>query len=73
MSEEKEKEILEVGTITFSFPITRDEADAVLNKPKSTLAKKLRRYMMAILKAGATKMLETKQEEEVKNCKLDIE
>ena len=69
----EEKESLEVGRLSFAFPITRDEADAVINKPKSLVARKLKKYMYSILKAGAKKMLETSTDEEVKNCKLDIE
>lgn len=68
-----EHKTIEVGRINFGFTITRDEADAVINKPKGTVARKLRKYMISILKTGCKKMLETKPDEDVKNCKLDIE
>lgn len=77
MSEE-EKQIeegtqMEIGRISFAFTITRDEADAVINKPKGIVARKLRKYMISVLKAGCKKMLESKPDEEVKNCKVKIE
>lgn len=68
-----EHKTIEVGRISFGFTITRDEADAVINKPKGTVARKLRKYMISILKTGCKKMLETKPDENVNNCKLDIE
>lgn len=75
MSDEMEikEKTIEVGRINFGFTITRDEADAVMNKPKGSVARKLRKYMISILKAGCKKMLETKPDETVNNCKLDIE
>lgn len=69
----EEKQSMEVGRISFAFNITRDEAKAVLNKPKSLVARKLKKYMVSILKAAAEKMLATKEDEEVKNCKLEVE
>lgn len=75
MSDELEikEKTIEVGRISFGFTITRDEADAVINKPKGTIARKLRKYMISILKAGCKKMLETNPEENVNNCEVDIE
>lgn len=70
---EEQKEIIEVGYISFRFPITRNEAEAIVNKPKSQVARKLKTYMRKVLEAGAKKMLESKPEEEVKNCKVKIE
>lgn len=70
---EEQKEIIEVGYISFRFPITRDEAEAIVNKPKSQVARKLKTYMRKVLEAGAKKMLETNPEEEVNNCKVEIE
>lgn len=77
MSEEKQNNIeekqIEIGRISFGFTITRDEADAVINKPKGTIARKLRKYMISILKAGCKKMLESKPEENVTECNVPIE
>lgn len=77
MSEEKQDNIeekqIEIGRINFGFTITRDEADAVINKPKGTIARKLRKYMISILKAGCKKMLESKPEENVTECNVPIE
>lgn len=70
---EIEKEVIEVGYISFRFPITRDEADAIVNKPKSQVARKLKTYMRKVLEAGAKKMLETKPEEDVKECNIPVE
>lgn len=69
----EEKQSMEIGRISFAFNITRDEAKAVLDKPKSLVARKLKKFMIAILKAGAEKMLASKEDEEVKNCKLKVE
>ena len=75
MAEEEkiEHEKIEIGRISFAFPITRDEADAVVNHPKGVVARKLRKYMCSILKAGAKQMLESKPDENVNNCKINIE
>lgn len=70
---EIKEEKMEIARINFSFAITRDEANAVINKPKGTVARKLRKYMISILKAGCKKMLETKPDENVNNCEVDIE
>lgn len=70
---EEQKEVIEVGYISFRFPITRDEAESIVNKPKSQVARKLKTYMRKVLEAGAKKMLESKPEEEVKSCKVKIE
>lgn len=69
----EEKQSMEVGRISFAFNITRDEAEAVVHRSKSLVARKLRKYMLSILKAGAEKMLASKKDEEVKNCKLEVE
>lgn len=75
MSDELEmkEESIEIARINFSFAITRDEANAVMNKPKGSIARKLRKYMISILKAGCKKMLETDPEENVNNCEVNIE
>lgn len=70
---EIKEEKIEVAKINFGFAITRDEADAVINKPKGTVARKLRKYMISILKAGCKKMLESKPDEDVKNCEVKTE
>lgn len=70
---EEQKEVIEVGYISFRFPITRDEAEAIVNKPKSQVARKLKTYVRKILEAGAKKMLESKPEEDVKECNIPIE
>lgn len=67
----KEKKI-EVAAIHFAFTITMDEAKALIKKPNSLVAKELRKYVIAVLKAGAQKMLDTKGEEIVNDCKVDI-
>lgn len=67
-----EKEVIEVGYISFKFPITRDEANAIVNKPKSQVARKLKTYIRRVLEAGAKKMLETTPEENVSKCNIEI-
>lgn len=69
----KEGTQMEIGRVSFAFNLTRDEADKIINHPKHPVAKKLRRYMKSILEAAAKKMLESKPEEIVKDCKLNIE
>lgn len=61
---------IEVGFIHFKFPITRDEADAVINKKNSTVARKMKSYVNALLKAGCQKFLDSDPDKDVKNCKI---
>lgn len=61
---------IEVGFIHFKFPITRDEADAVINKKGSIVARKMKRYVNSLLCAGCKKFLESSPDEDVKNCKI---
>lgn len=67
-----DKETLEIAKVTFSFTFTRDEAEKFIHKPKSQVARKLRQYMCKIFEAAAKKMLESKPEDIVKECKVDI-
>lgn len=64
---------IEIGKISFTFTITRDEADAVINKPRTKIAKNMRRYMLKILEESAKKFLESDKNENVKNCKINID
>lgn len=66
MKEEK----IEVGFIHFKFPITRDEANAVINQKGSIVARKMKKYVNALLQAGCKKFLESSPDEDVKNCKI---
>ena len=61
---------IEVGFIHFKFPVTRDEADAVVNKKGSIIARKMKRYVNSLLCAGCEKFLESNPDEDVKNCKI---
>ena len=61
---------IEVGFIHFKFPVTRDEADAVINKKGSIVARKMKRYVNSLLCAGCKKFLESSPDEDVKNCKI---
>ena len=64
------EERIEVGFIHFKFPVTRDEADAVINKKGSMVARKMKRYVNSLLCAGCKKFLESNPDEDVKNCKI---
>ena len=64
------EEKIEVGFIHFKFPVTRDEADAVINKKGSIVARKLKRYVNSLLCAGCKKFLESNPDKDVKNCKI---
>lgn len=64
------EEKIEVGFIHFRFPITRDEANAVINQKGSIVARKMKKYVNALLQAGCKKFLESNPEEDVKNCKI---
>lgn len=68
-----DKEYIEVGYITFKFPITRDEAEMVINQPKSQVARKMKTYMRKVLEAGCKRMLASTPDEDVKKCKLELE
>lgn len=74
MEEDKQVEetSMEIASVTFTFTFTRDEADKYINKPKSQIARNLRKYMCSIFEAAAKKMLESKPDETVTNCKVDI-
>ena len=64
------EEKIEVGFIHFKFPITRDEANAVINQKGSIVARKMKKYVNSLLQAGCRKFLESNPEEDVKNCKI---
>lgn len=64
------EEKIEVGFIHFKFPITRDEANAVINQKGSVVARKMKKYVNALLQAGCKKFLESNPNEDVKNCKI---
>lgn len=64
------EEKIEVGFIHFKFPVTRDEANAVINKKGSVVARKMKKYVNALLEAGCIKFLNTNPDEDVKNCKI---
>lgn len=64
------EEKIEVGFIHFKFPVTRDEANAVINQKGSVVARKMKKYVNALLQAGCKKFLESSPEEDVKNCKI---
>ena len=64
------EEKIEVGFIHFKFPITRDEANAVINQKGSIVARKMKKYVNSLLEAGCKKFLESSPDEDVKNCKI---
>lgn len=64
------EEKIEVGFIHFKFPITRDEANAVINQKRSIVARKMKKYINSLLEAGCKKFLESNPDEDVKNCKI---
>lgn len=64
------EEKIEVGFIHFKFPVTRDEANAVINQKGSVVARKMKKYVNALLEAGCKKFLESSPDEDVKNCKI---
>lgn len=64
------EEKIEVGFIHFKFPVTRDEANAVINQKGSVVARKMKRYVNSLLEAGCIKFLNTNPDEDVKNCKI---
>ena len=62
-----EKRDLEYAKISFEFYLTKDEADKILNSPKSQIAKNARKYMNSILEHAAKKFFEP--DSNVKDCK----
>ena len=66
-SEEETKRNLEYAKISFEFCLTKDEADKILNNPKSQIAKNARKYMNSILEHAAKKFFE--DESNVTDCK----
>lgn len=69
---EIEKTEIEIGSVNFTFTITRDEAEMVIKKPRSQVARNLKKYMVSILTTACQKFIDTPKEETVKNCKLDV-
>lgn len=61
---------LEVAKITFTFGMSKDEAYAILNKPKSQIARNMRKYMNSLVEHAAKKFFEPvrPKEEIVNNC-----
>ena len=64
------EEKIEVGFIHFKFPVTRDEANAVINQKGSVVARKMKKYVNVLLEAGCKKFLESNPDKDVKNCKI---
>ena len=64
---------MEVAKVSFSFTFTRDEAEAYIKKPKGQIARNIRKYMCRIFEVAAEKMLATPENENIKNCKLNID
>ena len=54
-------ESLEYATVTLTFGITKDEAEAVVKYPNGTIAKKLKQYLNKVLSHLATQFLEQKK------------
>lgn len=63
---------IQVAKITLTFSITLDEAKAVIGKPNSITARNLRKYILNCLKSAARKMLDTKNEKDVKECNITV-
>jgi hypothetical protein len=64
------EEKIEVGFIYFKFPVTRDEANAVINQKGSIVARRMKKYVNSLLQAGCKKFLESNPDKDVKNCKI---
>lgn len=63
-SNDEQQRQLEYAKVTFSFYLTRDEAEQYKKKPNGEVAKKLRRYMIKILEE-AVKRFDKKETPEV--------
>ena len=70
---EETKEIkrdLEYAKVSFEFYLTKDEADKILNRPKSQIARNARKYMNSILECAAKRFFEPEEKKDiVTNCK----
>lgn len=55
---------LEIAKITFTFGMSKDEADAILNKPKGQIARNMRKYMNSLIEHAARKFFEPTEEKE---------
>ena len=65
---DKEEKKLEYAKISFSFCLTKDEADKIINDPSSSIARKARKYMYSILKEAASRFFPDKSNN-VTECK----
>lgn len=64
---------IEVGKITMSFPITRDEAEQYIRNPAGVVAKKLHDYLHLVMETACRKFMESKKDENVTKCKINPE
>lgn len=71
--EKMTEQSMEVAKVSFSFTFTRDEAEAYIKKPKGQIARNIRKYMCRIFEVAAEKMLATPKNENIKNCKLNVD
>lgn len=62
---------LEVAKITFTFGMSKDEAYAILNKPKGQIARNMRKYMNSLVEHAAKQFFKPAEDKEeiVNNCK----
>lgn len=59
---------LEIAKITFTFGMSKDEAEAILNKPKGQIARNMRKYMNSLIEHAAKKFFENKGWEVKDEC-----
>lgn len=55
---------LEIAKITFTFGMSKDEAYAILNKPRGQIARNMRKYMNSLIEHAAKKFFEPAKEKE---------
>lgn len=71
--DEANNEQVEYATITFSFPMSRYEADEILKHPKGKVMKNFMDYMKKVVVSAAKKYAEVPAGEIVTDCKVPIE
>lgn len=70
--QEQSAKSIAIAKITFTFGMTEEEADEILNNPKGQIARKMRKYAYSLVKAAAKKFFESEEiRDNVTNCKDD--
>lgn len=72
-SKETPKIDLEVADVSFTFAMTRNEANEILKHPKGKIVRQYMKYLKAVLISAARKYKEIPIGEIIAKCKVPVE